>query len=80
MFLSQVTKPCPTVGDPMGCSPPGSSVHRISQARLLEWVAISFSNFIWVLNKNISTEYHRIWDIQKVQMRVTLDTSFSGNC
>jgi len=27
----------------MDCSPPGSSVHRISQARILEWVAISFS-------------------------------------
>ena len=29
--------------DPMDCSPPGSSVHGISQARILEWVAISFS-------------------------------------
>ena len=29
--------------NPMDCSPPGSSVHRISQARILEWVAISFS-------------------------------------
>ena len=29
--------------DPMGCSPPGSSVHGISQARILEWVAVSFS-------------------------------------
>ena len=29
--------------DPMDCSPPGSSVHRISQARILDWVAISFS-------------------------------------
>ena len=28
---------------PMDCSPPGSSVHRISQARILEWIAISFS-------------------------------------
>ena len=28
---------------PMGCSPPGSSVHGISQARILEWVAIAFS-------------------------------------
>ena len=33
---------CPTLCDPMDCSPPGSSVHRISQARILEWVAISF--------------------------------------
>ena len=29
--------------DPMSCSPPGSSVHRIFQARILEWIAISFS-------------------------------------
>ena len=33
----------PTLCDPMGCSPPGSSVHGISQASILEWVAISFS-------------------------------------
>ena len=30
-------------GNPMGCSPSGPSVHGISQARILEWVAISFS-------------------------------------
>ena len=34
---------CPTLCDPMDCSPPGSSVHGILQARLLEWVAISYS-------------------------------------
>ena len=34
---------CPTPCDPMDCSPPGSSVHGISQARTLEWVAISSS-------------------------------------
>ena len=33
----------PTLCDPMDCSPPGSSVHGISQARILEWVAIPFS-------------------------------------
>ena len=31
---------CPTLCDPVDCSPPGSSVHGISQARILEWVAI----------------------------------------
>ena len=35
---------CPAHSDPMDCSPPGSSVHEIFQARVLEWVAISFSN------------------------------------
>ena len=34
---------CPTLGDPVDCSPPGSSVHGILQARILEWVAISSS-------------------------------------
>ena len=38
-----VTKSCLTVWDPMGCSPPGSSVRGIFQARILEWIAISFS-------------------------------------
>ena len=32
-----------TLCDPMDCSPPGSSVHGISQARILEWAAIPFS-------------------------------------
>ena len=39
---SSVTQ-SPTLCDPMNCSPPGSSVHGISQARILGWVAISFS-------------------------------------
>jgi len=34
---------CPTLCDSMDCSPPGSSVHGILQARMLEWVAIPFS-------------------------------------
>ena len=38
-----VTQLCPTLCDPMNCSPPGSSVHGILQARILEWVAISFT-------------------------------------
>ena len=38
-----VTQLCPTLWGPMDCSPPGSSVHEISQARILQWVAFSFS-------------------------------------
>ena len=34
---------CPTLCDPIDGSPPGSSVHGIFQARILEWVAVSFS-------------------------------------
>ena len=41
--LASFLQLCPTFCGPMDCSSPGSSVHRISQARILEWVAISFS-------------------------------------
>ena len=40
---SEVAQSCPTVSDPMDCSLPGSSVHGIFQARVLQWVAIAFS-------------------------------------
>ena len=40
---SEVARSCPTLCDPMDCSPPGSSVHGILQARVLEWGAIAFS-------------------------------------
>ena len=39
----EVTQSCLTLSDPMDCSPPGSSVHGIFQARELEWGAIAFS-------------------------------------
>ena len=38
-----VVQSCPTLCDPMDYSPPGSSIHGIFQARILEWVAIPFS-------------------------------------
>ena len=40
---SEVAQSCPTLSDPIDCSPPGSSVHGIFQARVLEWGAIAFS-------------------------------------
>jgi len=40
---SEVTQSCPTLSDPMDCSLPGSSVHGILQASVLEWGAIAFS-------------------------------------
>ena len=43
LFTVLVTQLCPTRCDPLDCNPPGSSVHRIFQARIPEWVAISFS-------------------------------------
>ena len=45
---SEVAQLCSTLCDPMDCSLPGSFVHGIFQARVLEWAAISFSNyFLW---------------------------------
>ena len=44
---SEVAQSCPTLSDPMDCSLPGSSVHGILQARVLEWGAITFSEWLW---------------------------------
>ena len=41
---SEVAQSCPTLSDPMDCSLPGSSIHGIFQARVLEWGAIAFSD------------------------------------
>ena len=45
---SEVVQSCLTLCDPVDCSPPGSSIHGILQARILEWVAISFSRGIFL--------------------------------
>ena len=42
-----VTQLCPILCNPVGCSPPGSSVQGILQARILEWIAISFSRGVF---------------------------------
>ena len=43
---SEVAQSCPTLSDPMDCSPPGSSVHGVFQARVLGWGAIAFSSLL----------------------------------
>ena len=49
---SEVAQSCPTLSDPMDCSSPGSSIHGIFQARVLEWGAISFcTGKQWALSK-----------------------------
>ena len=45
---SEVTQSCPTLSDLMDCGPPGSSVHGIFQARVLEWGAIAFSEIQYI--------------------------------
>ena len=43
LCVGLITQSCPTLCERMVCSPPGSSVHEVSQARILKWVAISYS-------------------------------------
>ena len=57
---------CPTLCDPMDCSPPGSSVHGVFQARILERVAISFSRGSsqprdWTQVSCISGRFFTVW-------------------
>ena len=51
---------CPTLCDPMNCSLSGSSVHGISQARILEWVAISFI-YLYIHIHTYIYIYERTW-------------------
>ena len=54
-YYSLVTKSCPTLCDPMDCSLTGSSVHEISQAKILEWLAMSFfRGNLWTRNEPLS--------------------------
>ena len=65
---------CPTLCDPMDCSPPGSSVHGIFQARVLEWVAISFSRgspqlkFASPMSPALASRFFTIWAIGEAQI------------
>ena len=56
-----VSQSCLTLCDPMDCSLPGSSVHGISEARILEWVAIPFSRAFpqsyCMLNPSLSVSF-----------------------
>ena len=47
---SEIAQSCLTLSDPMDCSLPGSSVHGIFKARVLEWGAIAFSSWTWLSN------------------------------
>ena len=53
---SEVAQSCPTLRDLMDCSLPGSSVHGIFQARVLEWGAIAFSE---LLLADLNTDFSR---------------------
>ena len=67
-----VSHSCSTLCDPMNCSPPGSSVHGILQARILEWVAIPFSKGFsqprkWIRVSSIAGRFFTIWATREAQ-------------
>ena len=68
---SEIAQSCPTLSDPMDCSLPGSSIHGIFQARVLEWVAIAFSKkniyfcFIDYAKAFDCVDHNRLWKILK---------------
>ena len=55
---SQVAQSCPTLCEPMDCSLPGSFVHGIFQARVLEWGAIAYS----------AVQFHAFWQVYNVSI------------
>ena len=58
---NEVAQSCPTPSNPMDCSLPGSSVHGIFQASVLEWGAIAFSNDIAKYCKCLVSKDNIIW-------------------
>ena len=63
----KVTQSCLTLCDHMDCSPPGSSVHRIPQARMLEWVDIFFSRESFRPLANTAATFGKGWS--QVQLK-----------
>ena len=55
---SEFAQSCPTLSNPMDCSPPGSSTHGIFQARVLEWAAIAFT-FSWY-HQRVTLRSHQV--------------------
>ena len=72
-WVSEVTQSCPTLSDPMDYSLPGSSIHGIFQARVLEWVAISFSKirFNWLQIKQ-----EKLISASPSPLRIVYDSNF----
>ena len=72
-----VSQSCPTLCDLMDCSPPGSSVHGILQARILERVAIFFSNANFSSSSLVAKSCPTLVTPQAVACQVTLSMGFS---
>ena len=69
---SEVAQLCPTLSDPMDCSPPGSSVRGIFQARVLEWGAIAFYIDYSVIKRIDSGSPGTSYIVRKAQFKTIL--------
>ena len=72
--LCLVAQSCPTLCDPLDCSPPGSSLHGILQVRILEWVAMPSSRGSsqprdWTQVSCISGRFFTVWATRKAHYR-----------
>ena len=62
----EVAQSCPTPSDPMDYSPPGSSIHGLLQAKVLEWGAIAFSEKLYESSEKVL----KVLDFLKVQSKM----------
>ena len=82
---SEVAQSCPTLCDPMNCSLPGSSVHGTFQARVLEWIAISFSRGSsqprdWTRVSRIVDRHFTVWATREGQTNMRYTESLPQLC
>ena len=81
---SEVTQWCLTLCDPVYCSLPGSSVHGILQARILEWITVSFSRGSsrprdWIQISRISGRRFNPWATREAQNKSIVFSKKKGN-
>ena len=74
----EVAQPCPTLPNPMDCNLPGSSVHGIFQARVLEWGAIAFSDTYSAVRAKWLQSYLTLCHPMVVALQAPLSMGFSG--
>ena len=79
--LVLVAQSCPTLCNPMDCSLPGSSVHGISQARILKWVAVPFSKGSswyrdWTRISCIADRFFTMWTIKETSIYIVLYVNY----
>ena len=79
---AQSLQSCPTLCDPVDCRPPGSSVHGILQARILEWVAVPSRGPCWPRIKPwvsyVADRFFTIWAIREASITVEHKHGFSS--